>query len=230
MVQWSTVEIVMKLAIKLQLISVQCNITAAFIHARVPATESIYVHQPRGFHRGRGDKVLCLKQTFYGLKQSPWYFLQYVTERVIKQGLTASKFNPCLFISKSLIVIIYVDDILIHGKSDDEINELIEQLKQDDITLHREGTAEWFLGVNIQQDGNQIMLLQEGLTKQIITALGLDSKYSTHVDTPAETAELGRDVEGEEASGSVNYASVVGMLLYLGHSRPDILFATHQCA
>ncbi len=62
------------------------------------------------------------------------------------------------------------------------------------------------------------MLLQEGLTKQIITALGLDSKYSTPVDTPAETAALGRDVYGEEASGSINYASVVRMLLYLGHS------------
>jgi hypothetical protein len=61
-------------------------------------------------------------------------------------------------------------------------------------------------------------LLQEGLTKRIITALGLDSKYSTPVDTPAETAALGRDVNGEEASESINYASVVGMLLYLGHS------------
>jgi hypothetical protein len=93
-VQWSTVRIVMILAIKLQLISVQCDITAAFIHARVPATESIYVHQPRGFHRGKGDEVLCLKRTLYGLKQSPWYFFQYVTERLIKQGLTASKLDP----------------------------------------------------------------------------------------------------------------------------------------
>jgi hypothetical protein len=217
-VQLLTVRIVMILAIKLLLISVQCNITAAFIRARVPATESIYVHQPRGFHHGRGDKVLCLKRTLYGLKQSPRYFFQYVTERLIKQGLTASKFNPCLFISKPLIIIIYVDDILIYGKSDNEINELIEQLKQDDIALHREGMADRYLGVDIQQDGNQIMLLQESLTKQIITALGLDSKYSTHVNTPAETASLGRDVKGEEASGSVNYASVVGMLLYLGHS------------
>jgi hypothetical protein len=112
----------------------------------------------------------------------------------------------CLFISKSLIVIIYVDDVLIHGKSDNEINELIERLKQDDIALRHEGTAEGYLGVDIQWDGNQITLLQEGLTKQIITALGLDSKYSTRVNTPAETAALGRDVEGEGASGSINYA------------------------
>ncbi len=32
------------------------------------------------------------------------------------------------------------------------------------------------------------------------------------------------------ASGNINYASVVEMLLYLGHTHPDILFATHQCA
>jgi hypothetical protein len=211
------------------LISVQCNITAAFIHARVPATESIYVHHPRGFN-GKGDEVLRLKQTLYGLTQSPRYFFQYVTGHLIKQGLTASKLDPCLFISKSLIVIIYVDDILIYRKSDNEINELIEQLKQDDIALHHEGTAEGYLGVDIQQDRNKITLLQEGLPKRIITALGLDSKYSTPINNPAETAALGRDADGEEASGSVNYASVVGMLLYLGHSQPDISFATHQCA
>jgi hypothetical protein len=60
-VQWSTVRIVMILAMKLKLISVQCNITAAFIHGRV--TEDIYVHQPRGFHQGKGDEVLKLKRT-----------------------------------------------------------------------------------------------------------------------------------------------------------------------
>ena len=60
-VMWSTVRIVMVLAAKLDLVSVQCDITAAFIHGRVPITEEIYVRQPRGFHRGRSDEVLHLK-------------------------------------------------------------------------------------------------------------------------------------------------------------------------
>ena len=71
-VHWSMVGIVMILAIKLKLISVQCDITAAFIHGRI--TETIYVRQPRGFNRGKGDEVLCLKRTLYGLKQLPQYF------------------------------------------------------------------------------------------------------------------------------------------------------------
>ena len=227
-VQWSTVRIVMILAAKLKLISVQCNITAAFIHGRV--TETIYVHQPRGFHRGQGDEVLKLKRTLYGLKQSPRYFFEYFTARLIKQGLTASKHDPCLFMSNSLIVIIYVDDILIYGRTDDEINNFIERMKSEDVALHREGTAKGYLGVDIQREGKTVMLKQEGLAKRIVNALGLDSKMSTSVDTPAEKAALGRDIDGPVASGSINYASVVGMLLYLGHSRPDIAFATHQCA
>ena len=75
------------------------------------------------------------------------------------------QFDPCLFISNSLIVIIYVDDILIYGRSDAEINDLIEGLKRDEIVLQHKGTMEGYLGVDIQRDVNRIILLQEGLTK-----------------------------------------------------------------
>jgi hypothetical protein len=105
-VQLSNVCIVMILAIKLKLISVQCDITAAFVYGRVPPTETIYVHQPRGFHCGKGDEVLHLKCTLYGLKQSSQYFFQYLTEHLVKQGLTASNLDPCLIISKRLVVVI----------------------------------------------------------------------------------------------------------------------------
>ena len=101
------------------------------------------------------------------------------------------------------------------------------------MVLHREGTADGYLGVDIQYQGDgrdqTITFRQEGLTKRIINALGLDSKTSTPVETPAKKAALGQNLDGHDASGSINYASVVGMLLYLGHSRPDISFATHQC-
>jgi hypothetical protein len=42
--QWSTIQIVMVLAAKFGLQSVQCDITAAFIHGRVPPEEEIFVH------------------------------------------------------------------------------------------------------------------------------------------------------------------------------------------
>jgi hypothetical protein len=100
-VQWSTVRVVMVLAAKLELISVQCDIMAAFVHARVPDTEKIHVHQPRGFKRGNPNDVLCLKRTLYGLKQAPQYFFKYLTERLICNGLTPSEHNPCLFMNEN---------------------------------------------------------------------------------------------------------------------------------
>ncbi len=65
----------------------------------------------------------------------------------MKQGFIASKLDPSLFISKTLILIIYVDDILIFGKSTDKIDDLIKRLKKDDIALHKMGTAQVTLGL-----------------------------------------------------------------------------------
>ncbi len=59
-------------------------------------------------------------------------------------------------------------------------------MKSEDVALHREGTAEDYLGVDIQREGETVTLKQEGLAKRIVNALGLDSKMSTSVDTPAK--------------------------------------------
>ncbi len=56
-VQWSTIRIVLVMAIKLGYRTAQCDITAAFIHALLPENEEIYVQQPRGFHH-KHDHVL----------------------------------------------------------------------------------------------------------------------------------------------------------------------------
>ena len=99
------------------------------------------MHQPQGFHRGRGDEVLRLKRTLHGLKQSPRYFFEYLSERLIKLGLSPSKYDPCLFMNDKLIVIIYVDDILIYGRKGrkSQIDDLIDELKREEVALHKRG-------------------------------------------------------------------------------------------
>jgi hypothetical protein len=62
--------------------------------------------------------------------------------------------------NNSLIVIIYVNDILMYGQSEAEIDNLIKRLKNDGIALHKEGTAEGYLGVDIQRDGQHTTLKQ----------------------------------------------------------------------
>eukprot|EP00804_Cyclotella_cryptica_P007533 CCRYP_010639-RD/>CCRYP_010639-RD protein AED:0.26 eAED:0.26 QI:0/0/0/1/0/0/3/0/643 len=229
-VQWTTVRSMLVLATRMNMVSAQADITAAFVHAPLGPEEHIYVRQPAGFHRD-GDLVLKLKKSVYGLRQSPRNFFQYLSSHLEKQGLIPSQLDPCLFVGKSMVVVVYVDDLLIYAKTDREIDTLISNLQAAGICIRREGTAEGFLGVDIVRSGSSITLLQVGLTKRIIKSVGLCSSLSTPIGTPAETTPLPKDVDGSPASGSFNYAAAVGMLLYLsGHLRPDIAFAVHQCA
>ncbi len=228
-VQWSTIRIVLIMALKLSYRSAQCDITAAFIHAVLPDDEEIFIHQPRGFHQ-KHNHVLRLRRSLYGLKQAPRHFFQYLTERLLKQGFQQSIYDPCLFFTASMIVVVYVDDLLIFAKTDNLIDSLITCMQKEDICLRKEGTAEGYLGVDIKHVDGKLQLTQPGLSERIVKSLGLN-KHTTSCKTPAETNPLPRDVAGDPASGIINYASVVGMFLYLsGHTRPDLSFAVHQCA
>ena len=228
-VHWSTIRTIMILAAKEQLVSTQCDITAAFVTAPIPPDEVVYVQQPRGFMKDP-DSVLRLNSCLYGMKQSPRYFFAYLTKKLEAQGLTPSNHDPCLFLGNGLLVITYVDDILIYGRTQEEIDNLITNLKKDNLALRKEGTAEGYLGLSVSHDGTKTTLSQPGLTKRIVEALGLSSKFSTSCSTPAESAALPRDMDGEPATGIFNYKSVVGMMHYLNHTRPDCAFAIHQCA
>jgi hypothetical protein len=179
------------------------------------------------------DLVLKLNKSVYGLKQAPRYVFEHLTERMGLRELKQSNKDPCLFIGTEVIAVIYVDDILFYSKDPSEIDKVINALKNEhDVTIRKEGDAEGFLGVDIaKRDDSKLVLTQTGLTERIVKALGLCSSYSTAIGTAAENPHLPKDVNGELAVGNFNYASVVGMLLYLsGHSRPDIAFAVHQCA
>jgi hypothetical protein len=232
-VQWSTVRTMMMLSTKLGLESAQADITGAFVHADLEPGEKIYVHQPQGFRRGK-NLVLSPNKSVYGLRQAPRYFFQHLKERLEKCGLKQSPKDPCLSVGTSVIAVVYVDDILFYSCSQDEITKVVADLRdKHQIAIRLEGDAEGFLGVDIKKlgDGSRLLLTQTGLTKRIVEALGLCSSNSTAIGTPAETSPLPKDVDGEEATKSFNYAAVVGMLLYLsGHNRPDIAFAVHQCA
>ena len=125
--------------------------------APIPDNELVYVAQPRGFVQGT-NKVLRLKSCLYGMKQSPRYFFRYLTKKLEKQGLKPSNLDPCLFLGKDLLAIVYVDDVLLYGRSDEAIDQLIKQLQDDGVCLRKEGTAEGYLGLKVERDGNKTPL------------------------------------------------------------------------
>ena len=148
--QWSTVRTMMVLLTKLGSCTAQGDITAAFVHAELKPGEQIFVNQPQGFKRG-DDLVLALNRSVYGLKQAPRYFFHYLTLKLEGCGLRQSNKDPCLFIGKTVIAVVYVDNILFYSRSNDEINAVIDHLKRNDVQICHEGDAAGFLGVDISR-------------------------------------------------------------------------------
>ena len=236
-VSWTTVRLLLILSILLNLKSIQVDYTSAFCQAKIE--EDVFIRPPRGWETlnrmglerpFKPNHVLKLKRCLYGLRQSPKNFYEHLKERLESIGFAQSKCDPCLFIRNGVVCLVYVDDCLLFGKTQQELDQSIQDIKDAEMELTVEDDVAGFLGVLLKKNGDgTVTLLQEGLTQRIICALGLEDCNGAR--TPAPKAPLPKDMDGTPFAGEYNYASVVGMLMYLtGHSRPDITFAVHQCA
>jgi hypothetical protein len=94
-VGWATVNRpLLTLSVHLNLHTVQVNYTNPFVHATL--NEVVYCEMHQGFRQP--NKVLRLKQSLYGLKQSPLNFFKPLKQALQNTGLQQSKNNHCLFI------------------------------------------------------------------------------------------------------------------------------------
>ena len=240
-VNWITVRLILVLTAQLGLATKQVDYTAAFVHADIDLPpnyehmtkeekerQGVYIEMPRGFKVP--GKVLKLKKSLYGLKQSPRNFFMHLKANLERAGFTqAVDVDPCLFISDKVICLTYVDDCIMVSDKAENIDKVISRLRDiQNMQLEEEDDVAGFLGVHIERTPNHVKLTQKGLTKRIVETLQIE--HLPPVSTPADRV-LGKDLEGEPPYCTFNYASVIGMLWYLyGHSRPDLGFAVSQAA
>jgi len=240
---WTTVRIMLIMSLILNLSTKQVDYTAAFVHADIDepphfhemsmeeqTQTGVYIEMPRGFEKP--GKVLKLKKSLYGLKQSPRNFFLHLKSKLETVGLRSEpEIDPCLFISDKVICLIYVDDTLFFSPKQEYIDEIISKLQNEqNLALEVEDTVAGFLGVHIERrDDGSIKLTQKGLIKRIIEAINIS--HLPRKFTPAKAEPLIKDTDGPPANSTYSYPSVIGMLQYLqGHSRPDITYAVSQCA
>jgi hypothetical protein len=194
------------------------------------AKHGVYIDMPRGF--AKPGYVLKLNKALYGLRDAPRSFYKFISACLERAGLEQqTDVDPCLFMSDKVVCLLYVDDQLLYSDDMEEINKVLKYLREvENITLEEESDVAGFLGVDIKRDDENgvITMTQTGLIDRIIEALQIE--HLDGVATPADEV-LDKDLDGDPADCSFNYASVIGMLRYLyGHSRPDIGFAVSQAA
>jgi hypothetical protein len=234
-VQWSTVRMVLTMILANGWATKQVDYTNAF--AQADLEEEVYIEPPKGFGRKDGiDMVLRLIKSLYGLKQAPKSFYDKLRSGLIERGFTQSNVDPCLFMKHNMICLIYVDDTILTGPDLGEIEKLIKDLgvKSDDhlhtFELRDEGEVGDFLGIRIEKTGDKAFTLsQTGLIDKVLKTSGMEECNSS--PTPTATSPIGSDKEGASFCDTWEYATVVGMLMFLAsNSRPDIAYAVHQCA
>ena len=74
---------------------------------------------------GQHDVVLKLKKSLYGQSKSARLWYEKLRNGLLERGFVTSKVKPCLFISKTVIFVVYVDDCLFWARSQSDIDNVM---------------------------------------------------------------------------------------------------------
>ena len=128
---------------------------------------------------------------------------------------------------KVLLVQIYVDDI-IFGSTDEKLCKRFSKLMQSKFEMSMMGELNFFLGLQVKQTEEGIFINQAKYIKDLLKKYGMES--ASPMKTPiAPATKLDKDENGKSID-ITQYRGMIGSLLYLTASRPDIMFATCICA
>ena len=176
--------------------------------------------------------MLKLKKNAYGQKQGSRIWFLYLTKILKQLKYKQSIFDECIFTKGKLIFFLYVDEGVFLCPDKYKMDDAVQELRDAKLEMEDKGDLKDYLGLNFtyQKDGS-IIMSQPQLIDQIIQDVKLMA--NTHLpSTPAAASKLlQRDQKAKPFNGRFHYRSVIGKLNYLDKgTRPDITYATHQCA
>nr|GEW40840.1 putative ribonuclease H-like domain-containing protein [Tanacetum cinerariifolium]GEW90106.1 putative ribonuclease H-like domain-containing protein [Tanacetum cinerariifolium] len=203
----------------------QMDIKSAFLYGTIE--KEVCVCQPQGFEDpDHPDKVYKVVKALYGLHQAPRAWYETLANYLLENGFQRGKIDQTLFIKKHkgyiLVVQIYVDDI-IFGATNKDLCKSFEKLLKDKFQMSSMGELTFFLGLQIKQKKDGIFISQDKYVAEILKKFGLTEGKSA--STPIDTEmPLLKDPDDEDVDVHT-YRSLIGSLMYLTSSRPDIMFA-----
>ena len=232
---WMSIRLLLTFVVAFEWQTQQVDYVAAYTQA--PIDRDMYMEFPRGFTvPGGADRktvVLKLHRNLYGQKQAGRVWYQYLRKRLINQArFVPSKHDECLFFRGRVLYALYIDDSILGAPSRQELDEAITAIKDANLQITLEGDLADFLGVKIERTSEkEIIFTQPHLIDDILNDLGLQHAKEGKETPAASSRILTRNENGAVHDKSFHYRSIIGKLNYLEKAtRPDISFATHQCA
>lgn len=208
------------------------DVSNAFLHSELD--EEIYMSLPQGYTPAPGvtlppNPVCRLNKSIYGLKQASRTWNKTFTEVLVDAGYEQSESDTSLFIKSSptsfIAVLVYVDDIAIASNNDGDLKAL-KSLLSGAFRIKDLGPMRFFLGLEIAPSSSGISISQRKYTLDLLQDNGLLAckpawvPMDPYVQLTTET--------GVALSSPRPYRKLIGRLLYLKITRPDITFAVHK--
>jgi hypothetical protein len=201
----------------------QMDVKTAFLNGELK--EEIYMQQPDGFVEREKENLVCrLKKSIYGLKQAPRCWSEKFNEFLESLGFESSDADPCVFVGKNAVLAIYVDDLIVVTKTDQEMEGLKKELSAG-FEMRDLGELHYILGVDVERTSDGIALSQQHYIEKLLKKFRMET--ATSVSTPMDVnVKLQKEDGYSKPVDKSLYQSMVGSLLYIAMiTRPDIAYA-----
>jgi hypothetical protein len=206
------------------------DVKSAFLNGFLE--EEVYMKQPQGFESVEFPrKVYRLRKALYGLKQAPRVWYGRLRGFLFSKGFEMGKVYKTLFLLRQgddiLIVHVCMDDIVFGGSSHSLVARFAKDMSKE-FEMSMMGELQFFLGLQIKQAKEGTFVHQAKYTKDILKKFKMDD--SKPLSTPMSTTTA-LDVDGGgEPVDQKEYRSMIGSLLYLTATRPNVQFSVCLCA
>ncbi|GKC24705.1 putative ribonuclease H-like domain-containing protein, partial [Tanacetum coccineum] len=189
--------------------------------------EEVYVTQPKGFvDPQHPKKVYKVVKALYGLHQVPRAWYATLSTFLLKHGYKRGTIDKTLFLKKHkrdiILEQVYMDDIIFRSTKKAWYDEF-EALMKGNFEMSAMGELTFFLGLQVQQRPDGIFISQDKYVQEILKKF--DLKCVRTVTTPYEAPKPKSKNEPNSPINVHLYRSMIGSLMYLIASRPDIIFA-----
>ncbi|GJZ23993.1 retrovirus-related pol polyprotein from transposon TNT 1-94, partial [Tanacetum coccineum] len=203
----------------------QLDVNNAFLHGFVD--EEIYMKPPEGYTKAGVGQVCRLNKSLYGLKQAFMQWNHELSKFLVSLVFVQSKHDYSLFVkvqgTQFTAVLVYVDDILLTGNSAQVICDTKAALDKK-FTIKDLGLAIYFLGIELCNTTHGTYLHQMKYVLDLLKDAGLTAAKPTPFPLP-QNLKLALN-KGNPIADAKSYKRLVGRLLYLSMTRPDILYAS----
>ena len=227
-----TIRIVLSVATNLGWDLWQMDVKNAFLQGELE--EEVYMLPPPGLEgMVKPGNVLRLKKVIYGLKQSPRAWYQKLSTTLNGRGFRKSELDHTLFTLTTpagiIVLLVYVDDIVITGSDKVGIKETKEFLKSV-FDIKDLGEMKYFLGIELCRSEEGLFISQRKYVLDLLKDAGAYGGKTAKM--PMEDGyKAPREGELEDSKAFHDpklYRKLVGKLIYLTITRPDICFAVNQ--